>query len=351
LGFLQLKTGIKKDQETLLLLNEIQYSKNIVEQLCKLSEAYPHIRIIATTSGMDFQDHALSSEHQQRIEKITITPYRFTEYLTYHGMQLENINTQDRNHARHTTLLPYFESYLKRGSFPRVLEATSELDKINALKYIMKKYIDTDARFWFSGDFLITCEKAIGPLHSMTDQLLKPITLAKILKLSPYNTKKIVSFFLNTHCFSVVPCYNDTQDLKNTLHGHETIYSIDTGLLHHYIPFAISTNIYYKTFVINELLRYRGKTHTITSYRKRNGTEIDFLATGIAGNITIILCEEKNTGHIPRRLQTLPAHILTQCTHIIICTPFVYQTTDFQGIPLQFVPYYWLPQVLNQKQF
>jgi predicted AAA+ superfamily ATPase len=279
LGFLQLKTGIKKDQETLLLLNEIQYSKNIVEQLCKLSESYPHIRIIATTSGMDFQDHALSSEHQQYIEKITITPYRFTEYLAYHGMQFEELQHTDRNQALHTTLLPYFESYLKRGSFPRVIESTSELDKINAIKYIMKKYIDTDARFWFSGDFLITCEKAIGPLHSMTDQLLKPITLAKILKLSPYNTKKIVAFFLNTHCFAVVPCFEDTQDLKNTLHGHETIYSIDTGLLHHYIPFAISTNIYYKTFVINELLRYRGKTHSMSSYRKRNGTEIDFLAT------------------------------------------------------------------------
>jgi predicted AAA+ superfamily ATPase len=161
LGFLQLKTGIKKDQETLLLLNEIQYSKNIVEQLCKLSEAYPHIRIIATTSGMDFQDHALSQDHQKYIEKITITPYRFTEYLAYHGMQCEGLGKNDWNHALHTTLLTYFESYLKRGSFPRVLEATRELDKINALKYIMKKYIDTDARFWFSGDFLITCEKAI----------------------------------------------------------------------------------------------------------------------------------------------------------------------------------------------
>jgi hypothetical protein len=91
----------------------------------------------------------------------------------------------------------------------------------------------------------------------MTDQLLKPITIAKILKLSPYNTKKIVSFFLQTHCFAVVPCYEDAQDMKNTLHGHETIYSIDTGLLHHYIPFALSTEIYYKTFVISELLWYR----------------------------------------------------------------------------------------------
>lgn len=279
LSFLQLKTGMKKDQETLLLLNEIQYSKNIVEQLSRLTQKYPNIRIIATSSGKDFQDHVIPANIQSNIESLTITPYRFAEYMEYHDFSRKDFVAQDRNNFHHRKLISYFESYLKRGSFPRVIDATSELDKINALKYIIKKYIDTDARFWFSGDFLITCEKAIGPIHSISDQLLKPITLAKILKLSPYNTKKIIEFFLETHCFAIVPCYEDPLDMKNTLHGHETIYSIDTGLLHHYIPFALSTEIYYKTFVINEILWYRGKSHDVTTYRKRNGTQIDFLAT------------------------------------------------------------------------
>lgn len=349
LGFLQLKTGMKKDRETLLLLNEIQYSKNIVEQLCKLSEAYPHIRIIATTSGMDFQDHALSTQDQEKITKITVTPYRFEEYMSYHRTNYGTLNYQDWNSALHSSLLISFESYLKWGSFPRVLESITELEKINALKYIMKKYIDTDARFWFSGDYLITCEKAIGPLHSSTDQLLKPISLAKILKLSPYNTKKIIAFFLNTHCFGVVPCYEDPQDMKNTLHGHKTIYSIDTGLLHHYIPFALSTEIYYKTFVINELFWYLGNDHTITTYRKRNGTTIDFLVTDATGDITIILCEEKNNGYIPRRLQTVAPHILSQCKQIIICTPTYFATQEYQGITMEYCPYYRLPLLLKKK--
>jgi predicted AAA+ superfamily ATPase len=308
--------------DSIILLNEIQYSKNILSHCIKLTSIYPQLRLIMTSSGYQFGDEDAPWSHE--ITTLELRPLDFLEYCAYY------------THSQYTSH-QLREQYMRRGWFPRVMSQHMDREKQEAIQGIIKKYIDTDARFWFSGDFLITCSKALMPLHLMTDQLLKPITLAKQLKLSPYQCKKILEFFLQTNCFITIPCYIDTYDQINTLHGHDIMYSCDLGLLQQYIPLAVSTKLYYKTYIIQQLMRYQDR-YTISSYRKRNGTQLDFVMT-YQWRHTIVLCEQKSSHHIPKRLSTVASHLLDQTDRVLICNPQYQGEQQLGQIAVHHVPY------------
>lgn len=142
--YMEIKLGIDFHTPSLLMLNEIQYSKDLIKLLIQLTnDEHIHTKIIAT-SVTDI-DQKLLAKVAEKSTTIHIYPLDFFEFLEDKQIHTQYFNLHNFSKILLQEIQPYFQEYLIWGGYPAVVAATTQEQKIAALKDIMRKIFEKDA--------------------------------------------------------------------------------------------------------------------------------------------------------------------------------------------------------------
>ena len=110
-GYMQIKYGINFQEPSLLLLNEIQYSKNIISVLDELIQDTTIKTTIIVTGIAQTQ-----SEEYQNLQKQTISihPLSFFDFLYYRGIHTTYLTIDNPSPIMFKELQGLLEEYLTR---------------------------------------------------------------------------------------------------------------------------------------------------------------------------------------------------------------------------------------------
>ena len=115
-GYMQIKYGINFYEHNILLLNEIQYSKNFISVLRELLEDKDIKTIIIVTGIIQIQ----SEEYQALlssgdIQTITIHPLGFFDFLAYKNIHTTYLTLDNPSPIMFKELQGLLDEYLTRG--------------------------------------------------------------------------------------------------------------------------------------------------------------------------------------------------------------------------------------------
>ena len=118
--------------ETLLFLDEIQKSEDVIHSLWFFKEDYPKLHVIAAGSLLEFALKDLSSFGVGRVSSLFVYPMSFDEFLTatgQEGLLRTKRNSSPMNplpEAFYNRLVEAFRSYMLVGGMPEAVATYTE---------------------------------------------------------------------------------------------------------------------------------------------------------------------------------------------------------------------------------
>lgn len=275
--YFQITHGIDVHKPSLILLNEIQYSKNTPTLLLEITQnPLYHIIIVATGTYLWHQNQLVTTIPNPWNSIIYVPPFSFFEFLEARNIHTTYISLDKASKIVLQQIKSLRDEYCLRWWYPAVVFATTEEQKRNAFKKIMQKIIDKDLSFWFSWEDYVKFNRFLSIATTLHGQRLKIIPLARTLWYSTKLVSKYIDFMAKSHLITLV--YPRSQDKKKELSKSALVFWSDSGLLH-YIQDILSqkiiTPITAKWVIINE--RVKMPRHTIHYYQKTNGSLVDIV--------------------------------------------------------------------------
>lgn len=301
-GYMQIKYGINFAEHNILLLNEIQYSKNILNVFHDLIQDQSIGTTIIATGIIQKQ----SSEYKLlydsgKISTLTIQPLWFFDFLNYKGIHTTYLTLDNPSLIMFKEIQWLLDEYLTRGGYPEVIKATSKERKEFNLKAIIQKVYDKDVWFSFHGDEILAFQELMQEMCHISMQGFKYKAISEKSEISIPLLKKYIAFFRDNCLIDTLSYY--FSDKKRELSHQDTIAIGDMGIfsymtghfgskLHH--PIAI------KNFVYNEIMKTIQKDEQCFTYQKINNSRINFIIQHNDGTITPIFVSESNTHKPPK---------------------------------------------------
>lgn len=114
-GYMQIKYGINFQEPSLLLLNEIQYSKNIISVLDELiQDATIKTTIIVTGIAQTQSEEYQNLQKSELTQTISIHPLSFFDFLYYRGIHTTYLTIDNPSPIMFKELQGLLEEYLTR---------------------------------------------------------------------------------------------------------------------------------------------------------------------------------------------------------------------------------------------
>jgi len=273
-NYMKIKFGATFWSDELILLNEIQYSKNIYPILQNLSErSFFKAKIIATWGFVPWIEKNPQNENFEIIKVYPLSFFEFLEYKWIHTKYL-NINNFSKIMLREVEIL--FDEFLMRWWYPSVLEAKTATEKTEILKKILKKLFEKDAGFYFSRDELLLYQDFVEILAQDNGNSCKINTISKKIDCTNRLAQKYIDFLQNYSFIVNIPFWS--KDNTREVHSSKLIYFVDTGILNFLSNnqgSKLQNKNILKTFVLSEIIK--NTNENIQTYKKINWSEIDFI--------------------------------------------------------------------------
>lgn len=142
---MQIKYGINFSEHNILLLNEIQYSKNILNVFHDLIQDTSMKTTIIATGIIQKQSSEYKLLYESgAISTLTIQPLGFFDFLNYKGIHTTYLTLNNPSPIMFKEIQGLLDEYLTRGGYPEVVKATSKERKEFNLKAIIQKVYDKD---------------------------------------------------------------------------------------------------------------------------------------------------------------------------------------------------------------
>ena len=337
--YMQIKYGIDFNQPNLLLLNEIQYSKDILQIFNELLARNIRTQIIAT--GII---HTRSQEYQQLIQSryvrtITVYPFSFFDFLDMKDIHTTYLSLQNPSQVVFKEIQWLFDEYMIRWWYPALVTSSTQDRKQQALRAIIQKVYDKDVWFYFNGDEILLFQDLFQSLcrQTMTGYNLK--TLARELDISLPLLKKYVTFFVDNCLIESIPYFYENK--KRELCHQEHVALSDTGLVS-YMTKNYGSKLYdeksIKNFICIELLQHIASDDVLMTYKKINNSAIDFVISHSDGTLTPIMVSDKNTTTVPKIYNNFSEYYGHRIRRYIKATPLlagqsIYREKDFVCVP------------------
>lgn len=298
LSFLRLKTWCNPAKKCVLLLNEVQFCKNIEELLKQYVEGAYLMQIIATGAKW-FLD-----ERYQGIDTYIIYPFDFREYLQYLGYDTGHVPLDRGYKSVYIELQSHFLHFLKRWGYPAVIMQNDASLKLKALTQNIHHIISKDGWQIFNNDEIFGLERVFESIPTNNLRIQNNTHLALHTNQSVHFIKKCVDFVVSHFLMHLIPVTSDTKASKRA----DLMVFADIGIFHlmnnAFGTPLLDTNTLL-TFVWGEITKLRN--YTRSTFRKHNGSSIDIIGT-IAGKRIAIIVDSKNTETIPKILQHPSTH-------------------------------------------
>ena len=295
--YMQIKYGINFYENNILLLNEIQYSKNFINVLEELLQDSDINTIIIVTGIIQQQ----SEEYQKilswgKTTTITIHPLWFFDFLQYKNIHTTYLTLDNPSQIMFREIQTLLDEYLIWGWYPEVIKATTSDRKEHQLKAIIQKVYDKDVGFYFNGEEILVFQDLMEQLCHNSMQWFKYKTVAQELEISIPLLKRYINFF-NDNCLIETLSYFYTNKTKELSH-QETILIGDMGIFS-YMTGNFGSKLHnivaIKNFVYNEIVKNLWEHEQCFTYQKINNSKIDFIIQHEDGTLTPIIVSESNT--------------------------------------------------------
>lgn len=191
-------------------------------------EARPEI--VASGSGSYQIFKQIEDSMVWRIKTIHIYPLSFTEYLTYHKLDMQMLK-KNRNQEMYTAYETIIEEYSKFGGYPEVVLAWTYEEKVQVLKTIVDSWFDKDIKLLFQWDDWLHFQTLFTYLWTRVTSILKPYQVAKDLWFSAYLIKKYLTIAVKS--FMIHALWPLTSDPKKEIKQWIKYYFTDCGILNY----------------------------------------------------------------------------------------------------------------------
>ncbi len=337
---MQIKYGINFHETNLLLLNEIQYSKNIIWVLHELLQD-PDIQttIIATGIIQTHQDDYLNLLQSGKVETITIHPLWFFDFLDYKGIHTTYLNIDKPSQVMFKELQWLLDEYLVWWWYPEIIKATTKDRKQHNLKSIVQKVYDKDVWFYFSGDEILAFQDLMEEFCHIVMTGCKYKAISKTKDIPIPLIKKYINFLTENCLISTLPYF--FTDKKKELCHQEIIVIEDMGIksyMTQHFWSKLHDNINMKIFVYSEITKVLPKEDICMTYQKINNSSIDFIIVHSDNSLTPIIVSDSNTDKPPKVLKGFHEQYGDRVRKYIKTTSLtakksVYQDKEFICIP------------------
>jgi len=346
--YMQIKYGINFSEPSLLLLNEIQYSKNILSIFLELLQDNTTKTTIIATWIIHSQDEYYNSLIASgQVKTITVHPLSFFDFLNIKNIHTTYLSIEKPSLVMFREIQSLFDEYLIRWGYPEIIKSTTRDRKQYNLKAIVQKVYDKDIWFYFNGDEILIFQELMERLCHQTMEWCKYKTLSNDTEISITLLKKYIHFLQDNCLINILPYF--FTDKKKELSHQETIGISDMGIMsymtHHYWS-KIHNIITIKNFIGNEIYKYISDTDQCMTYQKINNSTIDFIILHEDNSITPIVITESNTKKAPKVLKSFHEHYGHRIRRYIKTTPLYAQRTSYCDKELLCVPHFMIKTVL-----
>lgn len=350
MNYFNIRFGIQFDQPGLLLLNEIQYSKDIVALLFRLcSDTSVKTKIIATSvSDPDISSYTERPEAKLRTSCVTIYSMDFYEFLEHKGIHTQYLTTATYSKILLQEIQPILDEYLIWWGYPAVIRAQTQDQKITALQDIIRKIFEKDAGFRFAKDHLLVFEDIVSLFGQQAWHSYKKQQLQEELNISQQVLSKYIDFFEKNHLFYNVPHFWTQKNREISL--QKKLYCIDTWLIS-YLTGTYTSRIKQShgisNYVFQELLINKRPEDEILTYKKINMSEVDFILKSPDGSLLPITISLRNSPHPPKTMGAFISKYGEKTRGRIKVTPFMYHHKKSEGKDIYTLPRCMVKEIIN----
>ncbi len=238
-------------------------------------------------------------------------------------------------------------------SIPKVLQWKYDIDELNALKdgYILSESSSDFSSFekiradieWklYKKDKLVF-DEYLQIMANQVGKLYKENEIAKIMGVSRRKVKKYTDILLEHNVIEEVFPFIENPDVE--LSRHTKYFFQDLSYLH-----AILGNSYYKglnksavleNFIYLELLQKLGETHALYFWRKKSGTQIQFVLVNNKNNaLTPIEIHTGSSTSISKAMRSFYTLYSQKIEHGMLLNEKIAKTTQFEESSFLILPH------------
>lgn len=346
--YMQIKYGINFEERNLLLLNEIQYSKNILNILHQLAwDKNCHTIIVATGIIHTLHEEYQTIIHTPWVKTLTIHPLGFFDFLDYKGIHTTYLSLDKPSIVMIKELQWLFDEYLIRWGYPEIIKASSKERKHHQLKAIIQKVYDKDIGFYFYGDEILSFQDLLERICYLCMTGCKYKTIASQTQLPVILIKKYIQFLKDNCIISTLPYF--CTDKKRELSHQELIVIEDMGIKN-YGTQNFWSQLYnlvsIKNFIYGEISKSLQEGEICMTYQKINNSTIDFIIIHEDDSITPIIVSDSNTNTPPKVLRWFHQQYGHRVRSYIKTTPLTVAKVPFYDKTLVCIPHFMISKAL-----
>jgi len=201
--------------ETLLFIDEVQESANIMSLLRFFSEEIPALHLIVAGSLLEAKLQKDFSFPVGRVDYLYLYPLTFFEYLVATGQDilLAQLTTHTTlNHPSHELATELFKKYLSLGGMPAIVQASLEPDSIRTVPIILNRlhtsYLDDIHKYASSSN-----SKYFEKIIEYAPQIAGALYLYNNFGYSSFHTREISEAM---HLLEKIMLLHEIQSLNST---------------------------------------------------------------------------------------------------------------------------------------
>jgi predicted AAA+ superfamily ATPase len=270
-----------------LLLDEFQYINGISVMLKLLTDKYPKLKILcSSSSSLDILQKTEESL-AGRVRMIEVFSLSFEEYLSFNNEKLLKLYEKfDENTESSALTLPIeqlFEEYLIYGGFPRAALAKNREEKSEILNDIYQTYLLKDVRNYINNEQTVGFNKIVRLLASQVGNMVNINELSRESGISYKQCEEFLYLLEQMYIIKLIEPYFVNK--RKVISKMKKVYFCDLGLRNmiernfNAIDFRVDNGAIAENFVMLELWRNKTAGGELQFYRTTDGTEVDFVFT------------------------------------------------------------------------
>lgn len=298
--FMQIKHWVDFDKPGILLLNEIQYSKNmgsILHDLIKKNKT--PLKIVATSiTQWEYKDFL--QLHEDDYEVITVHTLSFLEFLEYKWFHTTYINPYTFSDILAQEMKPLLQEFLNRWAYPSVILANTEEEKKQALQNIIQEIFIKDVSFWFHRDELWYFENILHIINDQYGQIYNKLRIKNTYDIPLRTVDRYMHFLENNYIISTLKHFHT--DKKREVSHKQRAMLLDMGIKNYLHNMFRRRNHDHRTMMymaMQEIYKNIPQKAEILTYKKVNWSSIDFIIS-YNKKITPIVVWERNSVAVPK---------------------------------------------------
>lgn len=261
--------GYKPSDKGFIFLDEIQFIKNIPSVIKYLVDHYK-IKFFLSGSASYYQKNLFSESLSGRKYLFELYPLTFREFLRLKNIEIILPQAREKlSEATFQTINRHYDEYILFGGFPGVVQKESAGEKKMMMEDIFSSYFQLEVVQL--GDFrkVNVVRDLMLLMMQRTGSRLDVQKLSSELGVARETLNNYLSFFENTYFLKLIRPF--TSNRNSEIRSMPKFYLCDTGFVNRFA--RVSDGVLFENAVFSAL-RTRGE---INYYRRKSGTEIDFI--------------------------------------------------------------------------